>query len=290
MISNNIASVARTSNDVVECIWVQLELMLEPVITSTNAATALKLESFLRETNENYFSLKNGDDELFLGETNENYFSLKNGGDESFLGETNENYFSLKNGSDEQFLGETSERHISLKNGSDEQFLGETNGNHFSLKNGSDEQFLGETSERHISLKNGSDEQFLGETNGNHISLKNGSDEQFLGETNENHISLKKKKKSASGSIAPFIENKKLKDGFVVSYPRVDGERDRNNLLHWRWGYYYEIKVDGIWKNRSISVPVKIVPTLMQMVNNKCTVEEIKNFILDTKMSSKMRE
>ncbi|MEA5578653.1 hypothetical protein [Anabaena sp. UHCC 0451] len=91
------------------------------------------------------------------------------------------------------------------------------------------------------------------------------------------------KKKIASGSLAPYLENKKLKDGRIVTYPRVEGVRDKFNHLHWRWGYYYEVKVDGEWKNRSLPTPAKIVPQVKIMIENHCSVDEIKNFILQCK-------
>ncbi|PNK02534.1 hypothetical protein CEP12_17080, partial [Cylindrospermopsis raciborskii S14] len=47
-----------------------------------------------------------------------------------------------------------------------------------------------------------------------------------------------------TGSLVQYVENKKLKSGFVASYPKVSSDRDPNNVNHWRWGYYYEVKVD----------------------------------------------
>ncbi|WP_416242461.1 hypothetical protein [Anabaena cylindrica] len=91
------------------------------------------------------------------------------------------------------------------------------------------------------------------------------------------------KKKIASGSLAPYLENKKLKDGTIVTYPRVQGERDKFNHLHWRWGYYYEIKVNGEWKNRSLPTPARIVPQVKIMIEHHCSVDEIKHFILQCK-------
>lgn len=94
-------------------------------------------------------------------------------------------------------------------------------------------------------------------------------------------------KKIANGSLAPFLENKKLKSGEIVTYPRVEGERDKLNYSHWRWGYYHEVKIDGEWKNRSIPVPVKIAPLVRQMIEQNYSVEEIKSFILQCKNKKK---
>ena len=60
-------------------------------------------------------------------------------------------------------------------------------------------------------------------------------------------------------------------------------QRDKLNYLHWRWGYYYEVKIDGEWKNRSLPTPARIVPLVKIMIENNCNVEEIKNFILQRK-------
>ncbi len=90
-------------------------------------------------------------------------------------------------------------------------------------------------------------------------------------------------KKIANGSLAPFLENKKLKSGQIVTYPRVEGARDKLNYSHWRWGYYHEVKIDGEWRNRSIPVPAKIAPLVRQMIDRNYSVEQIKEFILQCK-------
>ena len=132
-------------------------------------------------------------------------------------------------------------------------------------------------------------EKFLGE-NISEVSLeKNNLDvdeiasQKFLGE-NISEVSLEKKKKVASGSLAPYLEHKKVKDGTIVTYPRVVGDRDKNNPSHWKWGYYYEIKIDGEWKNRSISTPYAIVSQVKIMIECDRSVEEIKTFIMNNKI------
>lgn len=107
--------------------------------------------------------------------------------------------------------------------------------------------------------------------------------DEFLRENSDPPKISPKKKKVASGSLAPYLENKKLKSGEIVTYPRVQGERDKFNHLHWKWGYYYEIKVNGEWKNRSLPTPARIVPQVKIMIENHCSVDEIKDFILQCK-------
>jgi hypothetical protein len=84
-----------------------------------------------------------------------------------------------------------------------------------------------------------------------------------------------------------YIENKKLKNGSIVSYPRVDGERNKHNYGHWRWGYSWEEKIDGKWRNRSVAVSNKIVHSVENMINNGNTVQNIRKFIALSKNSRK---
>ena len=157
------------------------------------------------------------------------------------------------------------------------------------------EKFLGENISEVSLEKNNLDvdeiasQKFLGE-NISEVSLeKNNLDvdeiasQKFLGE-NISEVSLEKKKKVASGSLAPYLEHKKVKDGTIVTYPRVVGDRDKNNPSHWKWGYYYEIKIDGEWKNRSISTPFSIVSQVKIMIECDRSVEEIKTFIINNKI------
>jgi len=175
-----------------------------------------------------------------------------------------------------------------------EKFVRENNlstGAEVSLTNDGTEKFVREniSTGAEVSLTNDGTEKFVRENNLStdvEISLTNNSPAQFVRENNlstDGEISLTKKKKIASGSLAPFVENKKLKDGTIATYPKVSGERDPLNHLHWRWGYYYEIKIDGEWKNRSLPVAARIVPQVKIMIENHCPVEEIKNAILQSK-------
>jgi hypothetical protein len=184
---------------------------------------------------------------------------------------------------------------ISLTNDGTERFVRENNLSpdvEISLTNDGTERFVREnnlSTDVEISPTNDGTEQFVRENNlspDTEISLTNDGTERFVRENNlspDVEISLTKKKKIASGSLAPFIENKKLKDGTIATYPKVSGERDPLNHLHWRWGYYYEIKIDGQWKNRSLPISARIVPQVKILIENRCSVEEIKDFILQSK-------
>lgn len=80
------------------------------------------------------------------------------------------------------------------------------------------------------------------------------------------------------GSLAPFLETKKLKCG-VVTYPKVIGQRDRHNFQHWRWGFYYEVKVGGIWCNRSKAVTAAKAVFVRELLDNGASCDRILEFL-----------
>jgi len=87
----------------------------------------------------------------------------------------------------------------------------------------------------------------------------------------------------ARGCLYRYLENKKLKDGTLVSYPRVAGFRDEDNPNHWRWGYCWEEKIDHEWKNRSISVPKQLVSIVRTMIDLSTPARKIRSFIQGNK-------
>lgn len=106
--------------------------------------------------------------------------------------------------------------------------------------------------------------------------------ENFLEESKEG-VSLKQssKRRQRKGCLYKYLENKKLKDGTIASYPRVIGHRQPDNPTHWRWGFNWEIKdEDGEWKGRSIgSIPVGAIALIQSMQNEGVSLEEIIGFI-----------
>jgi hypothetical protein len=84
---------------------------------------------------------------------------------------------------------------------------------------------------------------------------------------------------SSSGSLYCYLKNIKLKSGQIASYPRVEGERDPDNLNHWYWGYNYKVLEDGVWKSKSLSVPKEKVSMVLRMIENNAPVAAIKDFI-----------
>lgn len=86
------------------------------------------------------------------------------------------------------------------------------------------------------------------------------------------------------GCLYQYLETKKLLDGETVSYPRVIGERDLNNAFHWRWGFNWKEKHNGVWKGRSIgSIPPGAIPMIHTMQQLLATRKDITAFIKKAK-------
>ncbi|WP_225912883.1 DNA cytosine methyltransferase [Nostoc flagelliforme] len=91
---------------------------------------------------------------------------------------------------------------------------------------------------------------------------------------------LKASQLHSQGCLYPYLEKKKLLDGSIVFYPRVICERDPNDPTHYRWGYNWEERVDGVWKGKSIgSIPPGAVPMIRLMQQLLATREDIIAFI-----------
>ena len=88
----------------------------------------------------------------------------------------------------------------------------------------------------------------------------------------------------SQGCLYPYLEKKKLLDGSIAFYPRVVCERDPNNPTHWRWGYNWEERVDGVCIGRSIgSIPPGAVPMIRAIQQQGATREDITAFIKKAK-------
>ncbi|MBD2245165.1 hypothetical protein H6G26_16575 [Nostoc sp. FACHB-888] len=116
--------------------------------------------------------------------------------------------------------------------------------------------------------------------------------ENFLEETEPQPEAVQKPKgRQRKGCLYRYIENKKLKNGTIASYPRVIGDRNPDNPTHWRWGFNWEEKVDGEWKGRSIgSVPLGAIALIQSMQNEGVSLEEIIGFIRRAKLKNKFSE
>ncbi|WP_038296016.1 MULTISPECIES: hypothetical protein [Nostocales] len=116
--------------------------------------------------------------------------------------------------------------------------------------------------------------------------MSNVAPKNFLEETKEDtKRSLAPKRRQRKGCLYKYLENKKLKNGNIASYPRVIGEtRNPDNPKHWRWGFNWEEKIDGEWKGRSIgSVPLGAIALIQSMQNEGVPLSEIIGFIKRSK-------
>ncbi|MBN3945183.1 MAG: DNA cytosine methyltransferase [Nostoc sp. NMS7] len=96
------------------------------------------------------------------------------------------------------------------------------------------------------------------------------------------------KKFEPVGCLYSYVETKKLKDGTQALYPRVIGKRDRTNPHHWRWGFNWKEKCDGVWKGKSIgSIPCTAVSMIREMQESKTGLALIIDFIVKAKKQAK---
>lgn len=86
---------------------------------------------------------------------------------------------------------------------------------------------------------------------------------------------FKSRPNKSSGSLYPFVQNKKNKDGTVKSYPLVEGDRDRKNPNHWCWVYCWDEKIDGKWKTIKRSCPREKLGDVEGAIAAKKPVAEI---------------
>lgn len=118
-----------------------------------------------------------------------------------------------------------------------------------------------------------------------HLTLKKGWYELIPKNSSEEkeeaaQLPQQPKPSKQKGCLYKYLENKKLKDGTIASYPRVIGDRKPDNPTHWRWGFNWEEKVDGEWKGRSIgSIPVGAIALIQSMQKEGVSLEEIIGFI-----------
>ncbi|WP_396019826.1 MULTISPECIES: hypothetical protein [Nostocaceae] len=127
-------------------------------------------------------------------------------------------------------------------------------------------------------------DNLIGDRQESNLAEKNLSQptpENFLEENECTSFPAQQAKPSKQkGCLYKYLENKKLKSGDIVSYPRVIGHRDIDNPNHWRWGFNWEEKVSGEWKGRSIgSIPVGAIPMIQSMQKEGVPLEEIIGFI-----------
>jgi hypothetical protein len=83
----------------------------------------------------------------------------------------------------------------------------------------------------------------------------------------------------ANGSLHQFTQKVKNKRGEIVEYPKVRGDRDPNNLLHWQFQVTWKEKIDGKWKSRCRSVPPKKAVWVKKAIVQGYGIKEIQEFL-----------
>jgi hypothetical protein len=82
-----------------------------------------------------------------------------------------------------------------------------------------------------------------------------------------------------SGSLCQFIQVKKSKDGSLVEYPKVTGERNIFNINHYNWCYTFKEKLEDKFITRTKSVPRAKVLKLQGLIAKGTSVVKILNFL-----------
>lgn len=71
-----------------------------------------------------------------------------------------------------------------------------------------------------------------------------------------------------TGSLYQYTANKTNKLGVIHTYPKVEGERKREEPGHWYWGFSYVEKELGKWRDKSAAVPRKKLKAVQQALRN----------------------
>jgi hypothetical protein len=85
--------------------------------------------------------------------------------------------------------------------------------------------------------------------------------------------------RGANGSLHQFVQKVKNKQGQIVEYPKVKGDRDPNNPLQWQFQVTWKEKIDGKWKSRCRSVPPKKAAWVKNAIAQGYGIEQIQEFL-----------
>ena len=111
--------------------------------------------------------------------------------------------------------------------------------------------------------------------------------ENFLRENTSTFFHKKgrgKQKIPPSGSLVPVVQKKRNKQGRVVEYPRVEGERVPRELAmsyphQFIWLYCWAVEDDGRWQKKSKSVPRNRIWLVKSAIASNKPVSEIISLI-----------
>jgi hypothetical protein len=88
----------------------------------------------------------------------------------------------------------------------------------------------------------------------------------------------------AKGWLESYTKTKKLSNGTVATYPRVEGDRKESDPNHWYWAYRYEEKrsnarSDNGYVTRAIACPKTKVEAVRLAQSQGWSIEKIAKFI-----------
>jgi hypothetical protein len=86
-------------------------------------------------------------------------------------------------------------------------------------------------------------------------------------------------RRSPSGRLYKFIQNKKNKSGQVLTYPKVEGQRDPSCDRHWFWAYCWDEKTEDGWKSIKRSVSVEKLAVVRKAIADNKPIEKILKII-----------
>lgn len=72
-----------------------------------------------------------------------------------------------------------------------------------------------------------------------------------------------------TGSLYQYTANKADKSGTIHTYPKVEGERKRDEDSQWYWGFSYVEKSLGKWRDKSASVPRGKLVAVRQAIRDR---------------------
>jgi hypothetical protein len=83
-----------------------------------------------------------------------------------------------------------------------------------------------------------------------------------------------------SGSLCQFTQLKAAKDGTLVEYPTIEGERDPENIDHWYWHFTYKEKnIKGKFVTCTKTVPRRKVPTVGDLIAQNTSITGVLEYL-----------
>jgi hypothetical protein len=84
---------------------------------------------------------------------------------------------------------------------------------------------------------------------------------------------------NANSSLHQFTQKVKNKRDEIVEYPKVKGDRDPNNPLHWQFQVTWKEKINGEWKSRCRSVPPRKAAWVRKAIVENLGIKQIQEYL-----------